>query len=701
MKEQRDFRRVAPVLVASALALPLTALAQSNNEMIEEITIWGTEVRASSIRLEADTLAIKQADHVSDLLRTIPGVDVGGAHSLNQRITIRSMDDKDLRISIDGANQNTYMYHHMGNLQIHADILQSVDVEIGTNSVVNGGLGGEVRFETKQANQLLRDGEQFGFRLQGMGSDNYGSSYALTGYGEIGDELDVLLYYNDISRDNYEVGGGEIKDANGVLIPGTDGEVRGLEGDLEDLLIKFGWDITADQRLEFGYETYNDQGDYSFRPDMGLATDLAITNSLGVPLLWPTEFSRDTYTLNYDAQWGGNSSVRAALFRNDSELQRDERGWAASPPFAASAGFVFGEARNTGLNVLAESLLDIHTLTYGVEIINYDTDYRAVYTASTDTGSEEATSSAIFLQDRIQISDRFALIPGARYTRYDIDSAVVDNEFSDFTVALAGELQMTDNFLAKLSTTQLFKGPEIGEVFIGAGLFDIANQGITEETGTNTELAFAFEDAVLGADRFAAGVTFFNTELDDYIYDYATPPPSVGGRSWKDNIGDMSIDGYEAYVGYDVGELSAMFTYSVAESDLDAFAEYAALQGARLDRQQGDTISFNLDYAVPSINLLLHWDVLDVDGVSSGLDLDGATLNNAKDGFTVHNVSALWSPEMLNGVSMTLGVDNLFDEYYASQSSRTGVSFHPRFGQLYLQDYEPGRNVKLTVSAEF
>jgi len=50
---------------------------------------------------------------------------------------------------------------------------------------------------------------------------------------------------------------------------------------------------------------------------------------------------------------------------------------------------------------------------------------------------------------------------------------------------------------------------------------------------------------------------------------------------------------------------------------------------------------------------------------------------------------------------LTLGVDNLFDEYYASQSSRTGVSFHPVFGELYLTDYEPGRNVKATIAYQF
>ena len=93
--------------------------------------------------------------------------------------------------------------------------------------------------------------------------------------------------------------------------------------------------------------------------------------------------------------------------------------------------------------------------------------------------------------------------------------------------------------------------------------------------------------------------------------------------------------------------------------------------------------------------------MLVADDVSAELDLDGASLDNSKQGFTVHNLSAKWQAESIDGLSVILGVDNLFDEYYASQSSRTGVSFHPRFGELYLQDYEPGRNIKATVSYLF
>lgn len=264
---------VVTVLTSSAVFS-----AESEDTEIERVTVWSTTVNASSMYLKEEAIASKQADHISDLLRSIPGVDVGGAHSLNQRITIRSMDDKDLDISIDGAKQNNYMYHHMGNLQIHADILKSVDIDVGNNSVINGGLGGSVRFETKQARDLLQSGERFGGRVQVGAGDNSGQTYSATAYGLMTDSVDFLGYYNLVNRENYEVGGGEITDSNGDVIEGTDGTVRGLEGELDDALIKFGWEPSDNQRIQLSYEKYTDEGDYSYRPDMGLATDIAITS---------------------------------------------------------------------------------------------------------------------------------------------------------------------------------------------------------------------------------------------------------------------------------------------------------------------------------------------------------------------------------------------------------------------------------------
>lgn len=661
------------------------------------LQVWGTEINASSITLDDDTFIIKQADHISDLLRTIPGVDVGGAHSLNQRITIRSMDDKDLRITIDGANQNTYMYHHMGNLQIHADILKSVDIEVGNNSVINGGLGGAVRFETKSADDLLEPGKLFGGRVQGSYADNAANSYAVTGYGKLGNQLDILGYFNHVDRDNFEVGGGKIKDANGDKIAGTNGEVKGLKGKLKDALIKLGWDITPNQRLEIGYEAYEDKGNYSYRPDMGLAVDLAIADNLGLPLVYPTEFTRDTVTLNYDLAWGENSTLEATLFHNDSTLKRDESG--VNAVFANNPTDVEGEAVNTGLNVLANTVLGqntLHDLTYGVNVIKYDTHYKSTGSAlGVGDSKEDATMTAIFLEDRIEFANGFSVIPGIRYEHFDLDSAVVDKTFSDVTFGLGFELAVGEHWVYRASTTQLFKAPEIGEVFIGAGLFDTANPDIKEETGYNSEIGFAFNDAVFGADNFSAGLTLFRTYIDDYIYDYAI------ARSVKANIGDMRIEGYESYAGLEVGNLSLLITYSDADSKLNAFSQFSAFEDARLDRKQGNTFSFNADYGVPSYGLNFHWDVLAVGDLEDSLDIDGASVIREKDGYTIHNISARWEPKQAKGLSLTLGVDNLFDDFYASHSSRTGVSVHPRFGTLYLQDYEPGRNIKFTVAYKF
>ncbi|CAM2069193.1 TonB-dependent receptor [Sulfidibacter corallicola] len=661
----------------------------------ENIQVWATEVRSSSVKLDDEAMAIKQPDHISDLLRTIPGIDVGGAHSLNQRITIRSLGDRDLRISIDGASQNSYMYHHMGNLQIHADILKSVDIEVGTGSVINGGLGGSVRMETKDPKDLLAPGQKSGARLQASYGDNASTGYTATGFARLNDRIDVLAYYNFVDRDNFSVGGDQIKDFSGNEIPGTDGEVRGLEGELGDALFKLGWDLGGDQRLEMGYENYKDEGDYSYRPDMGLATDLAIAENLGLPLVYPTEFTRDTLTLNYEVVVGSGTRLEATAYQNTSELFRDESGVAA---VFGGESLIEGEAENFGFEFTGRTVIESgvnHTLTYGVNRNQYDT---AFTTDSVEASSEDAVNTAVFIEDRIEWEGGLALVPGVRFDHVDVDSAVVSDTFSGASAGLAFEHQVNDHVFWRIGSTQLYKAPEIGEVFVGAGLYDSPNPGIEEETGLNTEIGFVYNAPLFGAERFSLGLTMFRTDIDDYIYDYA-PNPEV--RYWRDNVGDMQIDGGEAYVGYEAGGLRAFLTYATADSELSALDIYGDLDGARLDRTQGDTFSLVIDYQLPQTRLHLHWDSLVAGDVDAGLDLDGATRDNAKDSFSVHNVSARWMPRRLEGLSLTLGVDNLFDEFYASHSSRTGLSFHPRFGELYLLDYEPGRNIKATLAFQF
>ncbi|KOO12197.1 hypothetical protein AKJ18_25200, partial [Vibrio xuii] len=102
------------------------------------------KVSSNTDSLGAQDMSLKQADHMSDILRDIPGVDVGGTHSVNQRINIRGLGETDLDIRLDGASQHANMFHHVGNLTLNPDILKSADIQVGNNSVTQNGLGGSV-----------------------------------------------------------------------------------------------------------------------------------------------------------------------------------------------------------------------------------------------------------------------------------------------------------------------------------------------------------------------------------------------------------------------------------------------------------------------------------------------------------------------------------------------------------------------------
>lgn len=658
-------------------------------ESLDESVVWGTRLSTSTFERDEQFIEVRQADHISDLLRTIPGVDVGGAHSLNQRVLIRSMDDKDLRITIDGASQNTYMYHHMGNLQIHADILKAVDLQVGTNSVVDGGLGGAVHFYTKDGRDLLAPTDTKGARLFTSVSSNDQLNYALSLYGRWSENTDYLIYGNRVERGNYEVGGSKILDENGQEAEGTDGRVEGLAGDLNDVLLKFGWSVAPEHRLSFGVERYQDKGDYSYRPDMGLTTDLVIADSLEAPLTYPTEFNRETATLNYEGELAQSTSVRGSIYRSVSTFWRDERGLASWRPDLATINE--GEAINRGARLIFDTQLGdgvAHHLTYGAETNHYDTRY---IVDGVHEAGEYAQLFAMYLQDRIEINDQWAVIPGVRYDNVNVQSHTTDRLYDGTTAALALEYRPNEFWVLKLSGTELFKAPEIAEVFSGAGADDTANQEIKAETGLNAEFSLAYQN-----DWFSAGATIFDTTIKNYIYDYLPA---------KDNIGDMRLNGGEAYFGLSYDRLSVLLTFSDADSELAAHAEYfEEYDGARIDRKQGFTTSLNVNYELPAHGLTAQFESLVVDDLSAGLDLDGTSLDNAnaKQGYLVHNVALRWmNPHGIDGLEVTAGIDNIMDEYYASQSSRTGLSGHPRFGELYLTDVEPGRNVKLGVGYRF
>lgn len=101
----------------------------------------------------------------------------------------------------------------------------------------------------------------------------------------------------------------------------------------------------------------------------------------------------------------------------------------------------------------------------------------------------------------------------------------------------------------------------------------------------------------------------------------------------------------------------------------------------------GDRYMVNLNYK-PSDIVGLGWRSTYVASIT---DNQGDTKPN----YDVHDVYMNYAPRQLDNVTATLGVYNLFDETYASHSSRLNTTADAS------TDFEMGRNIKASLSYQF
>jgi len=661
-------------LKISLLTLPISVYAADADTQVsgtDTMTVWATEINSSSVYLGDDQLSTKQADHLSDLLRDIPGVDVGGTHSINQRINIRGMNETDLQVRLDGASQSANMFHHIGNLTLNADILKSADIQVGANSVINGGKGGAVSFTTKNAQDLLA-GDKFGSRI----SANYGSNdyqqLSLALYGQLSEKFDAMMYGYVYDRNDFSDGDGN--------------DTFGSEGKVSNTLLKFGYAPDENQRFDFAFDYYQDEGDYSPRPDMGASAN----DTLSQATLMDTEYVRQTYSINYALDVDESLSLRSTLYRNELELTRDESGltirWPGNRLSENTA-----ENINTGFNTLAISQLSTantaHKFSYGFDFNEQQSISKYGNSAKT---KEKSISSAVFIEDKINFTDNFSITPGVRHDNFERKAVTSNKRFSDTGFALASEYQVISGLTLFANTRQLFKAPQLLETFIKYQEVTHLDANIKAESGLNSEVGFRFNHE-LGKGEFATNLTVFKTDINDFIQ--KTYNPATRGYDVS-NIGDVEYKGFEASVAYRINNFGTQVTYARSDNWDKTAGQPIISRDSNRSTDIGDSIGLNLDYEMTEYALSLGWNsrfILEEDNVAVGQPV--------KPSYDVHNLYAQWLPQQVEGLALTIGIDNIFNEQYASHASRSGVV--NRGQAIDLTDIEPGRNLKATVAYQF
>lgn len=671
MHLHKDIKRTIGLsFIATAL---LSSVAIAQDQTLEAVEVWETQVSSSSLNVKGSTIETKQADHLSDLLRDLPGVDVGGTSSINNRLAIRGIEDENLDITIDGAKvSNVNMFHHIGNLLVNPDILKKADIQVGTNSVVSGSLGGSVAFETKDGKDLLQDGRDYGARVQGNYNSNNSFEGSVAGYGKVSDKVDLLIYHHYVEKNEW-------KDGRGVGSFGT-------EGDVGNTLIKLGYDISDVQRITLSYDKLKDEGDYAPRPDFGKAYNQYATGNY----LYPTEYNRETITLKHEVDLGDALFLQTSLYTNENQLERYEKRDGVTQvvrpvPTGMNRyeGLLDGVVQTKGINSKAQTNIQtgsIHnTFVYGGL---YDVQSSKVKWSGAQYGkNEEAKTGALFVEDAIKFENGFIVTPGIRYTNYKLDGAYGKIDDNAFTYGLAAEYPLTDTFSLLASVTTLYKGVEMVDVLASNRLYMATNTDLKAETGINKEIGFKYEDkGILGADSIGFSFKVFDTTIDDYIV--TTWPTST--TAVIANGGTLDIQGFESSFAYAKGAFNALVTYSKSDSKFKN-------TGLATQREPGDSLSINLDYALLK-NLTFSWDSLFVMEETSKY----IAAQNIKEAYDVHDIAVKWRPASVKGLTLIAGVDNIFDETYVSHASENRT-----LNGVSLADYEPGRNVKLSFAYEF
>jgi len=197
------------------------------------------------------------ANNIPSLINTLPGVTLGGSLKPGgQTVNIWGLGDaEDVPMSVDGATKSGFERYQQGSIFIEPEMIKRVEVEKGPHSprTGNGGFGGTIRMETKDAPDLLQEGRDVGAMVKyGYSSNSHEQAYTSAVYGRTEDRrFDVLAYWTKRDGDDMKMASAQPDPRN--VYPVNPKRLPNTAQDLEGELYKLNMQLTDEHRLGFTY----------------------------------------------------------------------------------------------------------------------------------------------------------------------------------------------------------------------------------------------------------------------------------------------------------------------------------------------------------------------------------------------------------------------------------------------------------------
>lgn len=644
--QQQQKHTFTRTLLASSLSLAFfgqTAFAEGQVNELSKVEVTANKENA----ITAKQLEQKQAASLQDIFKDQTEFNVGGGSlPAAQKLYARGLEDTLMNVTIDGAQQAGYLFHHQGRVGIEPDIIKSVEAEAGTGAATAGpgALAGSVKFETKDATDLLRKDEQAGAMVKSTYHSN-GKGFKNTGtaFGRTGDDSGILVSGSQLDTDSF-------KDGNGDKVKNTDIKQ-------EDLFAKFSGNINDKHYASLSHEHRVDEGQRNLRAHMVAGSWNPETAQ---------ENTRDTTTFNHKYKSGNPLfNTAATIYHSDAALG-----------ITSLTGVKNGAGVESWGSDLRNSMdLDLHDITFG-------TDYRhdrAYATDASTANDEDATVLGVYLQDDYRFAPDWLLSAGARFDHYDYNDNIAQNFSSEGVSPNAGlTWYVTDNLNLFVRHSRALRGVGTKEVYLMAigSAATINNADIAAERAHTTEFGTEYENG-----NWHTKVQGFTQRIQDYI------STETGSRG---NDGTAKVWGYSADTSYHWGQLESRAGVILSRPSLNG--EPLGDSDMALGTATGRTWTTGLDYHFIDNRVDLGWTGRVIERLT-----EVKTGTEEKPGYALHDVYISWQPVANTDFDLKFAVNNLFDKQYVDQAS---FGYSSRFSQV-IGVPEAGRDFRLTASMRF
>ena len=585
----------------------------------------GNEVDSSNVGKSTMTqteINRYQANNIPSLLATLPGINLGGSLKPGgQTINIWGMGEaEDVQMTVDGATKSGFERYKQGTIFIEPELIKRLEVEKGPHDfrTGNGGFGGVVHMETKDAPDLLEEGKDVGAMLKyGYSSNDHQQVYSGAAYGRTEDgRADALVYYTKRDGDDMKLADnmpnpGNVYPVNPLRLPNT-------AQDLDAQLLKLNLHLTDEHSVGMSYSRSNNYlwvpfsaVSYPAPPSQAnidkygfdIASRRYLANRSTIDTTWSAKY-------NYEPVDNPLVDLEVKYSHSNTE-QTDKRGEQAfvQPTTGGrkmETGYTDDMLQIENVSLFASGPLD-HVLTTGVQFRKHQRDVNMWMPGTTYEVEKynyghyqpnfmpagKVDTNSFYIQDAITLAN-FTLTPSIRYDHVrnrgqendapyynhpELGHDYSDKTYTGWSPRLSAFWKITPQTALFADFSKTWRAPVIDEQYEVQGLGNRTSSSLNLNperiTGWRAGNITTFDQIFGDNDHALIRTTLFSNKIDDEIFKatgVGCAAQTAAGSMSKDcgsapmpnyrNIGSVTIKGFEIESFYDATYLFGSLSYA-------------------------------------------------------------------------------------------------------------------------------------------